>query len=550
MIFLSTLLISMFVTIALIPMLKTAALRLNRGLDKPGGRKIHDAPKPRIGGIAVAIGTLLPVLLWAETGHHINAIMIGAWIIVLFGAADDFKRLGWRTKFIGQILAAAVIVFYGGIKICNLGVCMPEDTLLPDIVSVPLTLLVIVGVTNAINLSDGLDGLAGGISLLMFICIGYLAYSLSSITNSLFEVTLSIAVIGSIIGFLRYNTYPATVFMGDTGSQLLGFLAVTLSVCLTQNNQVISPALPLLLIGFPILDTLTVMVERISHGRSPFAADNNHFHHKLIRIGLFHTEAVVAIYAISAFLIISGFILRHHSEWLLLGFYAVFSILVLTAFAYFEKTEHRLNREGVFDIRIKQRLLFLKDRAVLIRVVFAMLQVLLPLILLAVCIIPGTIPKSLSMGTIPSAVLVLFLWAIKTAWLLPVMRFTYYLIVPVLVFLASVHSGRWVEPAILDLYQLSFAITAILLVMTLKFTRRQKGFRISPMDFLILIIALVVPNLPDPRLQSLHLGSLAAATIVLYYAFEVFNGEQRGHYEKLTLYHLTLLVVVSVRGFI
>lgn len=550
MIFLSTLLISMFITMALIPIFRSTALRLNKGLDLPEPRKIHDAPKPRVGGLAMAIGTLLPVLLWAEAGRHINGIVIGAWIIVFFGVADDLKNLGWKTKFIGQSLAAAVVVFYGGVKICNLGACLPENTQLPDVISIPLTLLVIIGVTNAINLSDGLDGLAGGISLLIFICIAYLAYSLSSVTNSLFEVALSIAVIGSIIGFLRYNTYPATVFMGDTGSQLLGFLAVTISVGLTQSTPVISPALPLLLIGFPVLDTLTVMVERITHGRSPFTADNNHFHHKLIRLGLFHTEAVVVIYAISAFLIISGFFLRHHSEWVLLGFYAVFSIIILAGFTYFEKKEHRLNREGLFDLRFKQRLLILKEHAILIRVVFVMLQVLLPLVLLAACMVPETIPKALSLGTLPAAVLVLVLWAFRTRWPLPVMRMIYYLIVPMLVFMAGSQPGRWVEPVALDLYQISYAVTAILIVMTLKFTRRKKGFHTTPMDFLILFIALVVPNLPDPRLQSLHLGSLAAQTIVLYYAFEVFAGEQRGNYEKLILYNLTLLVVVGVRGLV
>lgn len=540
----------MFITMALVPIFRSMAFRLNKGLDLPEARKIHNAPKPRVGGIAMAIGTLLPVLLWAEAGRHINAIVIGAWIIVFFGVADDLKSLGWKTKIFGQSLAAAVVVFYGGIKICNLGACLPENTLLPDMISIPFTFLVIIGVTNAINLSDGLDGLAGGISLLIFICIAYLAYSLSSITNSFFEVALSIAVIGSIIGFLRYNTYPATVFMGDTGSQLLGFMAVTISVGLTQSTPVLSPALPLLLMGFPVLDTLTVMVERITHGRSPFAADNNHFHHKLIRLGLFHTEAVVAIYSISAFLIISGFFLRHHSEWLLLGFYAVFSIIVLAGFTHFEKQEHRLNREGLIDLRIKQRLLILKEHAILIRVVFIMLQVLLPLVLLATCMIPETIPKAMSFGTLPGAFLILMLWAFKTRWLLPVMRIVYYLIVPMLVFLAGAQPGQWVEPVALDLYQISYAATALLIVMTLKFTRREKGFHTTPMDFLILFIALVVPNLPDPRLQSLHLGSLAAQTIVLYYAFEVFAGEQRGNYEKLILYNLTLLVVVGVRGLI
>ena len=548
MIFLSTLLISMFITMALIPILRTTALRLNKGLDLPEQRKIHAVAKPRVGGIAMACGTLLPMLLWMEADRHINAVFIGAWIIVLFGILDDLKSLGWQAKICGQIAAAAVVVFYGGIKICSLGACLPPDTLLPDFISLPLTFLVIVGVTNAINLSDGLDGLAGGISLLIFICIAYLAHSVSGLTDSLFVATISVAVIGSIIGFLRFNTYPATVFMGDTGSQLLGFLAITLSVGLTQSSQVISPALPLLLIGFPVLDTLTVMTERMSHGRSPFKADKNHFHHKLMRLGFYHTEAVVAIYAISALLIITGFTLRNYSEWLLMGFYAVFSGMVVAGFAYVEKKDCRLNRQGAFDLHFKQRLRFLKDHAVLIKMVYVMLQILLSLVLLAACIVPADFPAAMSLGTGTAAAVVLALWALRSKWLLPVMRVIYYLTIPLLVFMAGVDPGRWVASVGMELYRVSFVVLAILIVMTLKFTRREKGFYTTPMDFLILFIALVVPNLPDPRLRNLHLGALAAETIVLYYAFEVFTGEQRGNYEKLTLINLTLLVVASVRG--
>ena len=162
------------------------------------------------------------------------------------------------------------MIFFGGLQIKFLGVCLPDGFQLPEILSVLLTLLAIVGVTNAINLSDGLDGLAGGSSLLIFLCIGYLAYTGSYIANNYFIVLISASVIGSIFGFLRFNTYPATVFMGDAGSQLLGFLAITLSLGLTQCNTPLSAFLPLLLLGFPVLDTLAVMVERISNGRSPF----------------------------------------------------------------------------------------------------------------------------------------------------------------------------------------------------------------------------------------------------------------------------------------
>ena len=179
MILLSTLLISMFVTMALIPILKTAALKLGGGLDVPNERKVHIKPVPKVGGVAMALGALLPVLLMIDGG---------------------------------------------------------------DAAAIPFSILVIVGVTNAINLSDGLDGLAGGISLLIFICIGWLAFTGVAVPDRVLVLLLCAAVIGAIFGFLRFNTYPATVFMGDAGSQLLGFLAVTLALGITQHNAAFSPA--------------------------------------------------------------------------------------------------------------------------------------------------------------------------------------------------------------------------------------------------------------------------------------------------------------------
>jgi UDP-GlcNAc:undecaprenyl-phosphate GlcNAc-1-phosphate transferase len=230
------------------------------------------------------------------------------------------RDLGFKTKFAGQFAAALIIIIYGGVKIKSLGMLLPDGVLLPDWLAMPLTFIVIVGITNAINLSDGLDGLAGGISLLSFLCIGYLAYSAGYLGIAL----LSAATVGAIFGFLRFNTYPATVFMGDAGSQLLGFMAITFSLKLTQGNAPLSPLLPLLLLGFPVLDTITVMFERVTNGKSPFVADKNHLHHKFMRLGLFHTEAVLSIYVLQAFLVTSAFVFRSRSEWFLLILYLVF----------------------------------------------------------------------------------------------------------------------------------------------------------------------------------------------------------------------------------
>ena len=274
----------MFLTIVLIPIL-TGLARKVKAIDIPDERKIHQHPMPRAGGAAMALGALIPILLWVPQSPFSRAILIGAGIVTVFGITDDIRNLGYKAKFAGQLVAALVVVFYGGVEIRDLGMLVRDYALLPHWVAIPLTVLVIVGVTNAINLSDGLDGLAGGISLLTFACIGYLAY----LNGQILVTLLSIASVGAVFGFLRYNTYPASVFMGDAGSQLIGFLAVTLSLKLTQGNTPLSPLLPLILLGFPILDTMTVMLERLAEKKSPFAPDKNHLHHKLIRLGFFHT---------------------------------------------------------------------------------------------------------------------------------------------------------------------------------------------------------------------------------------------------------------------
>jgi UDP-GlcNAc:undecaprenyl-phosphate GlcNAc-1-phosphate transferase len=509
MIFLSTLLISMFITMALIPIFKSVALRLNSSLDFPNPRKIHPAPMPRVGGIAMALGTLVPVALWIDGDPFINSVLIGAWILVLFGVIDDLKGLNYKIKFAGQIAAALVVIFYGRVKICSLGVCLPDEMLLPDFIAIPLTLLVIVGVTNAINLSDGLDGLAGDTSLLIFICIGYLAYTGLYLTENLFIAMLSAAVIGAVFGFLRFNTYPATIFMGDSGSQLLGFLAITLSLGLTQANAPFSPFLPLILLGFPVLDTLTVMAERISQKRSPFEADQNHFHHKLMRLGLYHTEAVMTIYILTAFLVSSAFVFRFHSEWFLLIFYLIFSGIIVFGFVITDRIGWQLQRFDLIDTAIKGRLKILKERFVFIKASFHFVEFVLPLLVIVSCLIPADIPGYFSWVFLALAAMTALTWIFFRNWLTGMLRIVFYMLVPTVLWLGKNDLATWIKPGALQIYHLSFAALALFVVLNLKFTRRQKGFKATPTDFLILVIALVVPNLPDPTIQSFNMGFLA-----------------------------------------
>jgi UDP-GlcNAc:undecaprenyl-phosphate GlcNAc-1-phosphate transferase len=548
MVFLSTLLISMFITMALIPILRTAAVRLHAGLDIPDARKVHSEPKPKVGGLAMAIGALVPVIIMVDGGRFVNSVLIGACVIVLFGLVDDLKTLGWKAKFAGQIAAGLVVIFYGKLTICFLGSCLPAGMTLPDSISLPLTLVVIVGVTNAINLSDGLDGLAGGTSLLIFICIALLCYTGGDFPERLFLMLLCTAVVGAIFGFLRFNTYPATVFMGDTGSQLLGFLAVTLSLGLTQHETPLSSLLPLLLLGFPVLDTLTVMAERIAAGRSPFAPDKNHFHHKLMRLGLFHTEAVVAIYAITALLIGTGYLLRYHSEWLILWVYTVFCGLAIGFFTLAERQGLRFHRTGFFDTGIKNRLKIIKDMSLVIRVCFPFLIYGLPLLFAVAVLLRDSVPGQLAAAAAGFIAVILILRVLRWEWVNPAVRIAFYVMVPLVLSLGRVEPGKWVTGAVLSAYDFAYVALAFFTVMTLKFTRRQKGFKATPMDFLILLIALVVPNLPQGFIGGGRMGVTAVKLIVFYFSFEVLVGELRGELRKIAIGLLAGLALLAARA--
>ncbi|MDY6988805.1 MAG: MraY family glycosyltransferase [Thermodesulfobacteriota bacterium] len=545
MVYLSTLLFSMFITLSLIPLFTKLAVRVH-AMDVPNHRKVHPYPVPKSGGLAMALGAVVPVLLTAHGDPFLTAVVVGAGIVVLFGLIDDFRSLGYKAKFTGQIAGALVVVFYGGVKITSLGMLLPEGAVLPDWVAVPFTLLVIVGVSNAINLADGLDGLAGGICLLSFICIGYLAYMGEHVSIAL----LSVAMAGAIFAFLRYNTHPATLFMGDAGSQLMGFLAVTLCLGLTQDQGPLSPVLPLILLGFPVLDTLTVMLERVAEGRSPFVADKNHFHHKLMRLGLYHTEAVFVVYVIQTLLVTSAFVFRFYSEWFLLMVYVLFSVAILAAFFYADKTGWKLARYDLLDVVIKGKLRVLKEKRILIRVSFKMVEIGLPVMLLFCCLLPANVPRNVGLLAWSFFGLTAAVLLVKRKWAGGMYRLSAYLLVPFLIYLAERYTVTWMSAQATMAYNLSFVALVLFVVLTLKYTSRKKGFKTTPMDFLILVIVVIVPNLPDPQIRAYGMGLVAAKIVVIFFTYEVLMGELRGELKHLGWTTMAVLGITGLRGFI
>lgn len=544
---LTTFFLSLFVTISLVPIFTKLAFKFQL-VDIPDKRKVHTKPVPRVGGVAIAIGFFAVCLAFMAKDNFTTALLSGAGIIVIPALADDFFTLGYRIKFAGQIAAALVVIFYGGVNIVDFGSLLPGSLSLPGWASIILTLVVIVGITNAINLSDGLDGLAAGISFLVFTTIAYLSYRVG-----MMEVMLpAIAMAGATFGFLRFNTYPASIFMGDGGSQLLGFTGIVLAIKLTQTSMALSPVLPLLLFGLPILDTLTVMTQRVIDGRSPFHPDKNHIHHKLMRLGLFHTEAVFTIYVIQSVLVVSAlffcFFFCFIWDWLIILGYLVFALTILFTFTITEKRGYKLKR-SFLDRRLKARLKILKRRGRIIRFFFTALKLGLLFILFFSVLLPAQItPFFTSIAGILIAILTISLVYKK----LPeefAARLALYLSVPYLIYLSTTTGTvNWTTVDFSVIYDLAFLFLAFFAIMVLRFTRRKKGFEFSTMDFLILVVVFVLLVIPDAQVQDQHLGLLASKVMIIFFSFEILVGEFREKMTGFTIAALLLFSVVVLRG--
>ncbi len=300
--------------------------------------------------------------------------------------------------------------------------------------------------------------------------------------------------------------------------------------------------------GLPILDTITVMVERILEGRWPFHPDKKHVHHKLLALGFFHNESVLIIYICHAFFVTLGFLFRMYSEWFLLIYYLTFSACAMCILWIADNRGWHRKRHQFLDNMIKGRLRILKDRNVFIKVSFQAAQVGFPILLIVTCLIPENIPDYVALFAAFLLGIILLYRFVKINWQPFLVRIPFFLCIPFIIYLGEESVARWVQPEYLRIYNLSFVVLVILILLILKFSRRQ-GFKSTPMDFLILFIALVVPNLPDEHIQSFHMGLIAAKTIAMYFSFEVLIGELRTDLHKLAPYISIALIVIIIRGY-
>jgi UDP-GlcNAc:undecaprenyl-phosphate/decaprenyl-phosphate GlcNAc-1-phosphate transferase len=513
--------VALSITTACTPLLLRLAPRL--GLtDLPGKRKVHSVAVPRVGGIAMAAGILIPTVLLPHLSAPVLGLVAGLLVLLVFGVWDDRVDLDYRVKFAGQFLAVGVCMGVGGVRIASLTFDAPIA--LPPAVSLGLTFLFLVGVTNAVNLADGLDGLAGGLA---FLCASAIAV-LGATTANWTVTALALIEAGAILGFLRFNTHPARIFMGDGGSQMLGFSIGVLAILVTQGeSSALSASLPLLLLGLPILDTVTVMVRRTLAGESPFVGDRKHLHHRLLTLGFAHHEAVIVIYCIQVGLFLVAYFLRFQSDALILLVYAAFAAALLGALLWAVRSDWHAHPWAALSFA--GRLLARSRQPALAHALAqgASWTMCAGLISYAAIVIIAARHVGADISLLSAVMLVLlvvlsrFAAAGPLGWL---ERLAAYLAVILLVYLDQTTAAHHAPHAWLTWTVIGVTAGAAVL----HFACSERRLEVTALDVLVVFAALVIPNLPGfvSLPPELPVGILKA--VVLLYVVEMVDGLELG----------------------
>ncbi len=509
-------------------------------IDIPDARKVHTQAIPRVGGIAMVVGSVLSIAILAELNQQLIAILVGFIVIWGFGLWDDKCDLNYKIKFLGQLLAVVIVVTWGDVVVRTFPFVSGH---IPDYLAIPLTIFALVGITNAINLSDGLDGLAGGTSLISISIIALLAFD----AEGEIVVLISMAIAGSILGFLRYNTYPAKLFMGDTGSQFLGFSLGVLVIMLTQSvNTAMSPLVPLFILGLPILDTMAVMGQRIYEHRSPFSPDKNHIHHKLLDIGLDHYEAVFIIYLVQSALIAVAYFMMYESDLLLLAIYAVASLCVLGSFIIANKTGWTFHsKDGVKTAMLRRLVGALREKGILTTTPTVFLMIVVPLLYILGFVLAEQV--TMDMAILASLLICLMLVAINIKFMRAEMleKAVVYIVSVMAVYLMPLSNEHFDTYNIINIL---YGAIVIAFALRVRFCN-DKVFQVNPLDYLVIILVIVVPNLPEVHLEDSGIGEMAVKLVILFYASEAIMGLRFKRWSLMRVGTLTALSIVVFRGF-
>jgi len=537
--FLLIAIVSMAISMAIIPVMMRYASALGM-VDKPDPRKVHAVPIPRVGGVGIVIGALVPMLIWLPGSPLINSFIFGCIVLLVFGIWDDAKELGHYVKFIGQFIAVISVVYYGGLYVQHFPFIGLDA--IPENIGKPFTVIALVGVINALNHSDGLDGLAGGESLLSFGAVAYLAY----LYDGFSVLVISAATMGGIFGFLRFNSHPARVFMGDGGSQVIGYTLGVVVVLLTQDvNPVFSPAIALLLIGLPVVDILAVFFLRAKGGMNLFRATKNHIHHRLLALGFHHYESVMLIYSVQALLVICAILFPYENDFLLTGIYLMITTLVFSVLTIAERRDCHVHQSvpgsGVSKILPE----YLQNKHIL-ALPGRVLESGVMIFLIGAALMSVTIPADIAVSALALLLMLLLLVLVPRLANLFLLRLIVFISIGFAVYLSTSYPPAWlIEQYYLVL--LFFALLTVAGFMSFRLTA-EASFRITPLDYLVIIIALIIAVIPENGDTGTSLTWMALQMIVLFYASELVLQRMDTVRNRLSGSLIAMLSLVAVRG--
>ena len=546
--FIFTFLAAMIVSMMLLPPLMHFAERF-QFVDQPNPRKVHANPIPRIGGVAIGVALFVSILVldWNALSAKYLAILAAGLVVLAVGTIDDRRELDYKTKFAAQIVAALIVVYLADIRISEL--TLPGIVSIPSLVSGPLTVFVIVALANAVALSDGLDGLAGGI---VFICCAALTV-LGYLSGNMPAALLAAALSGAIFGFLRFNTHPAVIFMGDSGSQFLGLMSAVLAIDVTQSDGGrIAATLPLLLLAVPVLDTMQVMVSRVVRGKNPFKPDKFHLHHLLLKLGFAHHHTVLVIYLVQCAFFLLAFFFRFETDLLIIGLFLGASALLLLA-VHLPNLAPGGTDAGSWLQRLRLSRLSSSTRqsvsGVAANIVMLMIAAHVLLLFLAIGTADPQAFNSQQIVQVQQLALVLLAAVIASFVLMShgtaaiLSQTIGYVVAAMLAFTASNvlvpgTSFAYVEMGLLLVIGLG-NVTWLLL-------GERRESQMTTLDVLILFGALVVPNLPALNTELQGMATLVLRLICLFYAVEVVAAAYRSRvFFRVSLVGCLVLLAVN-----
>ncbi len=530
---------AMAISMVVIPLMIRLAPVLGM-IDAPDARKVHTMPIPRVGGLGIVLGALVPMLVWLPFTDLTISIFLGTTILLVFGTWDDIAELGHYVKFIGQFLAAGIVVYYGDLYVSYFPLNNYET--ISESIGKPFTVIAIVGMINAINHSDGLDGLAGGESLISLGVIAYLAF----VFDSDLMLIISAATVGGIFGFLRFNSHPARVFMGDGGSQFLGFILAVLVIILTQQvNTTLSPAIPVLLLGLPIVDILAVFFLRAKHKMNLFRATRNHIHHRLLDIGFLHYESVMFIYTVQFILVISAIPLMYEKDLSILIFYllicsSVFAFLTLSERVGFKVHKEKKGKKDIFSMVLDK---YPRMREVPTKLIESGLS----LFIIASALVVGDVPADFAVSSLVLLLLLLFV-LISGLFGYQLYRLILFVTIGFAVYLLSTYPPDWLLEQI-SLVYIFFVILTVASFITVRISATDQ-FQITPLDYLVVIMVIIVSMAPEIEHGASSMVWMVVQIIILFYACELVIQNMKSRLNSFTGAAGLALALIAFRGLV